>query len=301
MKISIKSMSKKRKILLAIGLAALIAIIVLLVHSCGAQTESEDEEDMEQVMTATAERMDISQRITSSGEIKSALEEKKPTHTGYVLEKINVEQGQEVKEGGAILTYTNGQIMEAPYDCVVLEWDLPDLKQKLTNEHYVKIAGTHVLMMELTVSENKILLVKKGNPATIKVNVTDKKYKGVVSYISDIGEYSDGDSSFIVRVNFDNDGSLKLGMNGKASITLAKAENVIAVPVDAVTPDGDTSYVMVKTGDGEDDVEEVEVETGLSDDENIEIKSGLKEGDVVQYVASEEDDWEDEEDMMMDY
>lgn len=300
MKIQIKEMSKKKKILLAIGLAALIAIIVLLVRSCGAQdSEGEYEDEASMMMTATAERMDIYKRETSTGEIKSALEEKKTPHAQYVLEKINVQQGQEVKEGSAILTYTNGQIMEAPYDCVVLEWDLPDLKQKITNDHYVKIAGSHVLMMELSVSENKILEVKKGNPATIKVNATGKKYKGVVSYISDIGEYSDGDSSFTVRVNFDNDGDLKLGMNGKASITLAKAENVIAVPVDAVIENEGTSYVTLQKSDDPADVEEVEVKTGISDDNNIEIKSGLKEGDVVQYVSSEEEDWEDEE--YMDY
>ena len=285
----IKVMSKKKKIILLLCLAAVIALIIVVAHSCSG---SEDEDlGEEEVMTATAETMTITKKISSNGEIISALEEKKTPHATYKLEKINVTEGQGVKEGSAILTYTNGQVMAAPYDCVVLNWNLPDLKQTLTNDHSVTIAGTDVLMMELEVNEDEVFLIKRGNPATIKVKSVDRKYKGEVSYISDIGDYSEGMSTFKVRVTFDNDGALKLGMNGKARITLAKAENVIAVPVDAVYEDGETNYVTVLKGD---EPEEVEVETGLQNDEFIEIKSGLKEGDVVQYM-SYEDEWEEEE------
>lgn len=284
LKEKIKRLSKKKKILLLLCLAVVIALIVFCVHSCG----SVDDEDMgeEEVMTATAETMTIAKKISSSGEIISALEEKKTPHATYKLEKINVSEGEGVKEGSAILTYTNGQVMAAPYDCVVLNWSLPDLKQTLTYDHYVTIAGTKVLMMELEVNEDEVFLIKKGNPATVKVKSVDKKYNGVVSYISDVGEYSEGMSTFKVRVSFDNDGSLKLGMNGKAKITLAKAENVIGVPVDAVYEDGESSYVTVVKGDK---TKDVEVETGIQNDKFIEIKSGLKEGDVVQYMSYEED------------
>jgi len=289
--------SKKKLLILILLIAAVIGGLVLALHSCAGGDEEEMEEA--EIMTASAERMTISKSISSDGEIKSSLEEKKTPHAGYNLEKVNVSEGQAVKEGNAILTYTNGQAMAAPYDCVVLEWNLPDPKQMISHDHYVKIAGTHVMTIELTVKEDEVGLVKKGNPATVKVNATNKKYNGEVTYISDIGDYEEGTSSFKVRVTFDNDGSLKLGMNGKARIILARAENVLAVPADAVTEDTDGSFVTLQKGDDPENTETKQVETGISDGKNTEIKSGLKEGDVVQYMTfSDEEGWEDE---MLDY
>lgn len=287
-----KNMSKKKKIITALILAAVIVAVVFLIHSCGSRSDEETAE--EEVLSAVAEKMTITQNISSKGEIKSALEEKKTPHAGYTLEKINVTEGQAVKEGKAILTYTNGQTMTAPYDCVVLEWDLPDPKQTVSNDDYVKIAGTKVMLIEVSVGEDEVFLIKKGSPATIKVDATDSKYKGEVSFVSDVGEYEEGMSQFKVKVLFNNDGNLKLGMNGKAKITLAKAENVIGVPVDAVSEDGESSSVTVRNGDNPEDTKDVEVETGISDGEFVEIKSGLKEGDVVQYYSNEDEAWEEE-------
>ncbi|MDO4869605.1 MAG: HlyD family efflux transporter periplasmic adaptor subunit [Bacillota bacterium] len=284
----IKTMSRKKKILSIVCLILLVLIVVLCARSCA--PAEEEYEDMEQ-MTATAEKMTITSKVSSKGEIKSALEEKKTPHTGYKLEKINVKEGQAVKEGGTILTYTNGQIMTAPYDCVVISWNLPKLKNTLNNDHYVDIAGTKVLMMELDVKEDKIFLVKKGNPATIKVNATDGRYEGVVSFVSDVGDYADGMSTFKVNVIFDNDGKLKLGMNGRAKVILEKAENVIGVPVDAVYDDGENSFVTVMKDGGE---EEVQVETGIQNNDYIEIKDGLKAGDEVVYSSYDDSEWDDE-------
>ena len=61
-------------------------------------------------------------------------------------------EGDALDEGDTILTYTNGYKMTAPYDCVVESWYLPDVGDQLTTSHYVTIAGTDVMQMELSVS-----------------------------------------------------------------------------------------------------------------------------------------------------
>ena len=310
----LKNLSKKKKIIILICLLAAIAAVLIFAHP----RNTEGSEDMSyDSMTAVAEVMTIENTISSEGEVKSVLEEEKVPHATYRLKEVKVSKNQQIKEGDPILVYTNGAKMTAPYNCVVLDWKLPAKDGKLTNDHSVTIAGTDVLKMDLEVDENKILQVDKGDLATVKVSAVGGKYKGEVSFVSDVGEYGGGTSTFSVSIVFDNDGKAKLGMNGKAKITLDKAKDVIGVPVDAVYEEDGHSYVSVLRGDaaeeaasegGEesdedmeegggidlDAAEQVEVKTGLKGDEFIEIKSGLKEGDTVVYEMSEED-WEEED------
>lgn len=288
-KINFKAMSKKKKILLIAGLIVLIGIIAVIVASNIRSAKSE--EAVAAPETATAEVMTIRKTASSKGEIKSALEEKIIPHASYVLEKVSVPEGEAVKEGGTILYYTNGTRMTAPYDCVIKSFNLPDPKKKLTNDNYVEIAGTKVLMMELSVSEDDVMLLKKGAPAIINVEATKGKYNGEVSFVSDIGDYSGGTSEFKTQILFNNDGKIKLGMNGKAKIILATANNAICVPIDAVSTEGNKSYVQVQKGKNADNVKNVEVETGIKNKNYIEIKSGLKEGDTV--IVSSGDDMGD--------
>lgn len=159
---------------------------------------------------------------------------------------LNVVEGEAVEEGEVILEYTNGHTMDAPYNCVVKKWSLPDPEKTWTNDYYVEISGTDVLKISLEVNEDEVRLSKKGNPAKIKVGATNSTYEGEVSFVSDVGNYSGGTSTFKVDVTFDNDGQVKLGMNGKAKIVLEKARDALCVPPSAITEDGRKSYVTVK-------------------------------------------------------
>lgn len=309
----LRNLSKKTKLIILGCLLLAIAGVLIFGHP----RNSGSEENMSyESMTATAEVMTIENTISAEGEVKSVLEEKKVPHATYKLKEIKAAKNQALREGDTILVYTNGAKMTAPYNCVVLDWELPSKNGKLTNGHSVTIAGTDVLQMDLEVDENKILQVDKGDKASVKVNAVGGKYKGEVSFVSDVGQYGGGTSTFSVSIVFDNDGKVKLGMNGKAKISLDKAKDVIGVPVDAVYEEDGHSYVSVLRGDAAEEAsaedggdsmdeemeedpgidldaaEQVEVKTGLKGDEFIEIKSGLKEGDVVVYEPSEED-WEE--------
>ena len=271
----------RKKILIAAGVVILIAAALFF-----ALKEKPANNKVETARTETqAVRMTIENSIQSDGQIVSALEEDVLPHTSYYLDEVKVEQGDAVKEGDVILTYTNGYTMEAPYDCVVETWDLPNAEEQLTTDHYVTIAGVDVMMMELSVSEDEVSELELGEDATITVDATGKSYDSEVSYISQAGNYSNGSSTFTVRVSFDNDGDVKLGMSASADIPLNKAENVIAVPSGAVNTRGGKSYVTVKNGDEE---TVAEVETGLNNGSFTEIKSGLNEGDTVVMTVSED-------------
>ena len=270
---------KKRKIkwLIAVLLLVAAAAVFFFVRKpwLGEMTAVSEE--------AEVTKMTIEKTLSSDGEVESALEEDILPHTSYYLGKINVEEGEAVKEGDTILTYTNGKVLEAPYNCVVRSWELPELGEQLTSDHFVTVAGTDVLQMELSLSDSEVLKLSEGDKARVTVDAVDSVYDAEVSYVSEIGEYSSGSSTFTARVTFDNDGSLKIGMSGSAAISLEKAEDVLAVPVNAISTKGGMSFVTLKAGDKE---ALVEVETGITNGTFTEIKSGLNEGDIVAVRSS---------------
>lgn len=73
-------------------------------------------------------------------------------------------------------------------------------------------------------------------------------------------------------------------MNVDASITVEKAENVLAVPVGTVNR-GDIVYVKGDKTDKDDKAPDgfksVKIETGINDSSFIEVKSGLEENEEV--------------------
>ena len=65
-----------------------------------------------------------------------------------------------------------------------------------------------------------------------------------------------------------------------------KAENIVAVPIEAVQTANNQSYVVVVNSDGT--TENVNVETGISNEAYTEIKSGLTGNETVQMKETEE-------------
>lgn len=281
----VKKNKTGRKRLLIIGGIIVLLIIVLLLVFGPKRPDAEDAEA--QTTTAAASVMTIENTLESEGEVTSSLEEDLSPHTSYYLDEVKVEAGDALEEGDTILTYTNGGKMKAPYNCVVESWSLPDEEAQLTSDHSVTVAGTDVLQMNLSVSEDQISLVKAGDEATVTVEAVDGSFDGVVTSVSEVGEYSSSGSTFTAKVTFDNDGSVKLGMSGAASIILEKAENALCVPVNAVTTSGGESKVTVQKDDGT--TEEVTVSTGIKNDAYIQITDGLSEGDTVVVPISDDD------------
>lgn len=96
-------------------------------------------------------------------------------------------------------------------------------------------------------------------------------------------KYTNG-TYFSAKVTFENNGNLKIGMSASCEIIIEKAENVVAVPLEAVQTSDDGKYVIVVNDDG--NTSEVSVETGISNDAYIQIKSGISEGTTVQMIES---------------
>lgn len=287
MKLKIKN--KKVKILL---IAVSIVIILLLGIIIGRLTSSnkmknvaKKENTTSQITEIEVGTQTIENTLTSSGEISSSETEKIPLTTSYYFNQMCVEENDIVLAGENILKYSNGKYLTAEYDCVISSYSVPESGSICTSSNYVEVQNMETLVMTLNIDESEINSVKVGQEVEIQLNAyEDNTYTGTISKINSIGSYSTSGTTFTATVEFENDGNIKLGMSASCTIIIEKAENVIAVPIEAVQTSDNKKYVVVVKDDGT--TENVNIETGISNDSYVEITSGLSGGEKIQTVST---------------
>ena len=124
--------------------------------------------------------------------------------------------------------------------------------------------------------------LRDGQAAEIVLDAQpDKKYEGVVRYISSYATNNSYNVTYKAVVAFENpDDDVKVGMTGEIKIVLAEKENCLLVPSAAVQSDSQGTFVEV-VEDG-DQIKTVYVTTGLEDNGMIELLSdNVQAGDQV--------------------
>lgn len=277
---------KKSKMIWVILVLALVLIGMVYFYI----TSDSSNEVTSSDSTTTTKDVEVSTQtiintLTSSGEIATATTEILELNTYRYFKEIYVEENDFVEEGANILKYTNGKYLTAPYDCVVTKITIPEESgDKCTSNHNIEIQSTEELVMNINIDEEDISKVKEGQEVEITVNAyEDKTYTGSITNINQIGSYASNGSSFSAVVTFKNDGDVKIGMSASCSITLEKAENVIAVPIEAVQTKNNEKYVVVKNADGI--TSNVTITTGMSNDAYVEVKSGLNGDEIIQMTV----------------
>jgi RND family efflux transporter MFP subunit len=107
----------------------------------------------------------------------------------------------------------------------------------------------------------------------------DEVFPGEIFRIA--GVLDEQTRTMMVEIDIDNDdGRIRPGMFGQASITLAPANNSLMLPANAVRFDGKgKAYVYVVDADNK--VSIAPIQTGLDDGAQIEITAGLNDSDQV--------------------
>ena len=252
-------------------LITIIIIIGIITYCCFSNKVEESEEETT-TTEATVEQMTILNTMSNSSSVESALTESIELHATYYYEEIYFGENEYIKKGENILKYTNGTYLKAPYNCIITEISVPGKGEKCTNSHYITIKSADILTMSLTVDEDELDTVYIGQEAEISVDVIENKiYTGYVTNISNIATYSSAGSKFTVTVEFENDGQISIGMSATCNVVPEKAENVIAVPTEAIYNENRKKYVIIKNNDGT--TENVDIETGISNDAYTEITS----------------------------
>ena len=161
---------------------------------------------------------------------------------------------------------------------------------QMTGTEILRLANLEDMEVVVEVNENDIARVNINDTVQIEIDAfLGKSFQGTVSEIANSANISgvtaDQVTNFQVKIRVLNQENLRPGMTVTVDIETKRANNIIAVPIQAVTIRADTENLssqiecvfLYKEGEAV----LSKVETGIQDVNNIEIISGIKEGDEV--------------------
>lgn len=162
-------------------------------------------------------------------------------------------------------------------DCLVKDGDFVDVGQPM-----MTLSQNRKLFLRAEVPERGYSSLGKISSANFRTAYSDSVYSlaDLRGRIVALGKASGSGAPFVpVTFEFDNIGDLVAGSYADIYLLSSPRENVISVPLSALTEEMGVFYVFTRKD--KDHYLRREVVTGDSDGRNIEIVSGLKAGDEV--------------------
>lgn len=142
----------------------------------------------------------------------------------------------------------------------------------------VKVAQINILRLRVPVPESVAAHVHVGTKADIRIQATGEHLSGQVSRLTNAFDRSTRDMQ--VEVDIPNEKQkLSPGMYADVSLQLENRNNVIVVPVQAITHDNGKSTVMLV--DRQNRIEIREIKLGLETPNESEVLAGLQSGDKI--------------------
>jgi len=173
----------------------------------------------------------------------------------------------------------NSLSIAAPFDGVVTSVNVNPGDRVAAGAPVVTVVDISHLQVVASISELQIAQVAVGQKVTITADaLPGTTWDGIVTAIAPVGQVQNGVGNFDVTIDVANPGSLRAGMSCNASIFVASHDDVLMVPAEAVSGEGDQAFVQVLVNNKP---ELRHVTVGLHNDAFVEITSGLQEGEVV--------------------
>ena len=142
----------------------------------------------------------------------------------------------------------------------------------------VKLAEISLLRLILPVPESIVPHIRLGEPVEVRVNSLGRSFQGKVSRFA--SSVAVATRTMETEVDVPNPGqTLVPGMYAEAVLTLERHRDALAVPLQAVTRQGDVSTVFLV--DISHRIESRPVRIGIETPDRMEILDGLKPGDLV--------------------
>ncbi|MFQ3610854.1 MAG: efflux RND transporter periplasmic adaptor subunit [Fimbriimonadales bacterium] len=144
----------------------------------------------------------------------------------------------------------------------------------------LQIADTSRMYVEVSVDEADIGNVRIGQPVTIRIDAFPReRFRGRVSRIDPQAVVENNVTVVKVRVEIEKpDTRLKPGLNATCEFLVARKDDVVAVPNEAVNQTREGTYVEVMRNGTP---QRREVKVGLQGNEKTEITDGLQPGEIV--------------------
>lgn len=257
---------------------------------------------------ATIIRDDFSIKSYSNSKFTKKESTKFRAPSSGTVKTLNVRNGDYVHQGDLVMVLENDDLQDnyqsARENLSDLYKDLADTKSDISfytitspidgvitslnvsvgdyvraESSLAKVVNNYDVEFQIDVDELDILDVKIGQEVKVTIDaISDTEKEPMIGTVSEIaleGTSMNSVTTYPVTISLEGNDSIKMGMNCSAEIIIESKENILTIPVEAVTTRGDKYYVTLEDGT------EKEVETGIYDEDNIEIVSGLEEGQSV--------------------
>ncbi len=248
---------------------------------------------------------DIKRTINTTGTVEPQNRlEIKPPIAGRV-EAILVKEGQDVKTGDilALMSSTEraalldaaklkGQTeveywqdvyktapLIAPIDGKVIVRSVEPGQTVTTGDAVLVLSDK--LIVKADVDETDIGSVKVGQNAVVQLDAYgDISVNSIVDHIAYESELINNVNIYYVDILPEEVPEVfRAGMSANVDIIVDEKENVLLVPIEAVTTKENMSFVQIKDGTGE--ISNIPVSLGIQDDEHVEITAGLTKDDII--------------------
>lgn len=242
--------------------------------------------------------------------------------SGGKLNKLNVENGQNVKKGEKLAELNNEDLqltvqtsalkledyalqlqtaeeqlldykIYAPFEGTITLKDIEQGNSINQGEVLGSVANYDTMEFSIDVDELDISQIEVGQSANVTIDAleetTAKPLKGTVTKIAVEGTSSDGVSTYPVTIQLEPDGNLKGSMNANAEIVVSEKTAVLYVPVDAVKKRNGKSYVQV-VGGATAKTEEANTDTQNKQEseqqtERREVTTGISTEDYIEIIS----------------
>ena len=158
--------------------------------------------------------------------------------------------------------------------------------EKLT---VASVTSQESMSVEIAVDERDIRNIYLGQTAVVTVDaLAGESFDAKVTKIANTGENEGGSSKFSVELTLEKSGDMLPGMMASARIVLDTVENVLCIPVAALS-EAHGKTVVYTAYDEEQEMltSPVEVTVGAADADSVRILSGLEAGDIFYYAYYE--------------
>ena len=169
----------------------------------------------------------------------------------------------------------------APFDGLITSVNVSAGEAVSANTVAIELVNPSVIQVSANLDEIDVAQVKLGQQATVSLDaLPDVEITGELSSVAVIGKSTSGVVSYPVTIHLavPSDVQLREGMSATATLVVQQANNVLVIPIRAISGSVSNPTVSVMVN-GE--LVDMPVTLGISDDTQTEVVSGLNEGDMV--------------------
>ena len=263
-----------------IGIIIAIAVIIFIVYSV---VNSNSEEETINVQTAKVTQETIKETLSTTGIIEST-QTQAIFGQGFVQD-VPVNVGDSIEEGDRLISYSDGTTQTADFSGTVTtvnaKNDQVDLSSQ-TGEPAIVIADLTDLQVTINLSKSDAPLVEKGQ--TVVLTTGEESFNGTVSHIDPVASTTTSQTGTLTAVksiiSFDTPPeNLFVGFDIDVAINTNTAENVLAIPIEALLYNEDNKPYVYVVENGKAIVRQIE--TGIQSSTHVEVKDGLELDDSI--------------------